>query len=407
MRHRMNCPLIATATIALLLWTTFAHAAEPQEVMKFARFQTGDTVAYGLVEGDQIRQLDGDLFGEWHRTDRVYGLSDVKLLVPTRPSKVLALAGNYKSHLSTTPAHDHPALFLKSPSCLIADGEEVVIPEGATDVHHEAELVIVIGRRAKNVSVDQARDYVFGVTCGNDISERIWQKNDVQWVRAKASDTFGPCGPYIVRGIDYDDLLLQLRVNGQVRQEQRTSELVHGVAEIVSWASRFMTLEPGDLIFTGTPGTTSPIKPNDVMEVDLEGVGVLTNRVAARSASAGLSASSEQTGSDRFFELRIYTTHPGKLGALHARFRNHTNRLFEKHGMQLIGYWTPADGEDANNTLVYVLAYPSRDARDKAWKAFRDDPEWKKAKEESQRDGPIVKKVESKFMHPTDYSPIQ
>jgi 2-keto-4-pentenoate hydratase/2-oxohepta-3-ene-1,7-dioic acid hydratase in catechol pathway len=131
------------------------------------------------------------------------------------------------------------------------------------------------------VAEDDALQYVFGVTCGNDISERGWQANDVQWVRAKASDTFGPCGPYIVRGVDYEDLLLQMRVNGEVKQQQRTRDLFHGVARIVSWASQYMTLEPGDLIFTGTPGTTSAVQPGDTMEVELEQVGVLTNRVVA------------------------------------------------------------------------------------------------------------------------------
>jgi 2-keto-4-pentenoate hydratase/2-oxohepta-3-ene-1,7-dioic acid hydratase in catechol pathway len=253
--------------------------ADQESITCFARFQIGDTSAYGRVEGDRIRQLRGDLFGTWQPTETVYNLADVKLLVPTRPSKVLALAGNYKSHLEDKPASPNPELFLKSPSCLIADGENVIIPLSATDVHFEAEMVIVIGKRAKKVPVTEAHDYVFGVTCGNDISERVWQKNDVQWVRAKASDTFGPCGPYIVRGLNYDDLLLQMRVNGQVKQRQRTRDLVHCVAEIVSWASLHMTLQPGDLIYTGTPGTTTAIRPGDRMEVELEGVGVLTNPV--------------------------------------------------------------------------------------------------------------------------------
>lgn len=174
-----------------------------------------------------------------------------------------------------------PQPFFKSPSCLIATGEEIVIPEGTAEVHYEAELVIVIGKRAKNVSEDQALDYVLGVTCGNDVSARDWQKNDVQWWRAKGSDTFGPVGPYIVSGVNYDDLLLQLRLNGEVKQEQRTSDFIQSVPEMVSFVSRHITLHPGDLIFTGTPGKTSAIKPGDVVEVELEGVGVLKNGVAA------------------------------------------------------------------------------------------------------------------------------
>ena len=128
---------------------------------------------------------------------------------------------------------------------------------------------------------------------------------------------------------------------------------------------------------------------------------------AAMLAETSAVAKDKEQAKERFFEMRTYTTHPGKLDALHQRFRDHTNRIFQKHGMQLVGYWTPTDGETANDTLVYMLAYPSREARDKAWKAFRDDPEWQKAFKASRADGPIVKKVESRFLAPTDYSLIK
>jgi len=270
----------ALAAAALLLTAASTLAADQEKTM-YCRFQKGDTVAYGLVEGNRVRVLEGDLFGDRKPTDRTYALEEVKLLVPTRPTKVLAVAGNYRSHLGDKPAPDHPELFFKVPSCLIAQGETIVIPKGTNDVHYEGELVIVIGKRATDVPVDKALDYVLGVTCGNDVSARDWQKNDVQWWRAKGSDTFGPCGPVVVSGIDYNDLLLTLRLNGEVKQQQRTSDMVHDVADIVSFASRHVTLEPGDLIYTGTPGKTSPIKPGDVVEVDLEKVGVLRNPVAA------------------------------------------------------------------------------------------------------------------------------
>ena len=248
---------------------------------KFIRFQTQDTIAYGLVEDDLVRKLDGDLFASWEPTSRTYNLSDVKLLVPSRPGTVLAVARNYKSHLFDEPAAENPELFFKVPSCLIAHGENVVIPSGTAKVDAEAELVLVIGRRARNVPVDKALDYVLGVTCGNDVSARDWQQGDTQWWRAKGSDTFGPCGPCIVQGIDYDDLLLQLRHGGEVRQRQRTRDMIHGPAALISWASRHLTLLPGDLIYTGTPGTTPTIKSGDVVEVELEGVGVLRNPVTA------------------------------------------------------------------------------------------------------------------------------
>jgi len=142
-------------------------------------------------------------------------------------------------------------------------------------------MVIVIGKRASKVSVEKAGDYVLGVTCGNDVSARDWQKGDVQWWRAKGTDTFGPCGPFVATGINYDDLLLVTRVNGEVRQKQRTKDLIHGVAAIVSFASMHVTLEPGDLIYTGTPGKTQEIRPGDVVEVEIEGVGTLRNPVKA------------------------------------------------------------------------------------------------------------------------------
>jgi len=247
----------------------------------YARFQVGRSVAYGIVEGDRVRRLSGDLFGSWSRTDTSYDLTEVKLLVPTEPSKVLALAGNYKSHLGDQPAPKAPEVFFKVPSALLPPGGHIVIPQGTGEVHYEAEMVIVIGKRARNLPADEAGDCVLGVTCGNDVSARDWQRNDRQWWRAKGSDTFGPCGPFIVSGLNYDDLLLELRLNGQVKQRQRTRDMIYNVPQIVSWISQCVTLEPGDLIYTGTPGKTSALKPGDVVEVELEGVGVLKNTVAA------------------------------------------------------------------------------------------------------------------------------
>ena len=276
---RRSAIVTLTVVIGAVSFAAAATRAESKQAATYVRFQVGDRVSYGIVDGDQVRQINGDLFGSWKPGEKTYPLSEVKVLAPTTPSKVLALAGNYVSHLGTGTTHENPEVFFKPPSCLIAPGEDIVIPRATDNVHYEAEMVIVIGKRAKNVSVGEAKDYVLGVTCGNDVSARDWQKGDVQWWRAKGTDTFGPCGPFIVSGLDYDNLLLQLRVNGEVKQEQRTSDLVHGVAETVSWASQHVTLEPGDLIFTGTPGTTEALKPGDVVEVDLEGVGVLRNGV--------------------------------------------------------------------------------------------------------------------------------
>ncbi len=268
--------------IGMLQTPTLAAAAsrEGNKVTKYVRFEVGGVVAYGIVEGDRVHQLSGDLFGRCKRTDTTYALRDIRILVPSTPSKVLALAGNYRDHLGDRPAPEFPEPFFKVPSCLQRHEGSIVLP--TTNVHHEAELVIVIGKRAENVPESKALEYVLGVTCGNDISARDWQQGDRQWWRAKGSDTFGPCGPFIAAGLDYNNLRMELRVNGEVRQKTNTKNQVHNVSQTVSFISKHVTLEPGDLIFTGTTGTTRPLHPGDVVEVEIEGVGVLKNRVVAK-----------------------------------------------------------------------------------------------------------------------------
>jgi 2-keto-4-pentenoate hydratase/2-oxohepta-3-ene-1,7-dioic acid hydratase in catechol pathway len=249
--------------------------------VRFARFEAGGKVHVGVVEGDRVRAISGDLFGTWQKTEQTWALAEVKLLVPVESRKVLALAGNYRSHLGTTAEPKNPELFFKLPTCLVPHGAEVVIPPGTAEVHFEAELVVVVGKRLRNATLDQARAGVFGVTCGNDISARDWQKGDRQWWRAKGCDTFGPIGPFLVTGLNYDDLLLEMRVNGESKQKQRTSDHIFKVAETLSFVSKHVTLEPGDTVFMGTPAQTSAIKPGDVMEVEIEGIGVLRNKVVA------------------------------------------------------------------------------------------------------------------------------
>jgi 2-keto-4-pentenoate hydratase/2-oxohepta-3-ene-1,7-dioic acid hydratase in catechol pathway len=234
---------------------------------------------YGILDGDTVRELQGNFLQEIVPTGTTLPLKEVRLLAPCEPSKVLAIGRNYKSHLGERTPLLYPGVFLKLPSCIIATGETVVMPEGATDVHHEAELVVVIGKTASRVSKENAPKYIFGITAGNDISERAWQKGDLQWFRAKASDTFGPLGPAIVQGLNYNDLLVQCRINGEVVQSQRTSDLLFSVDYIVSYVSQYVTLFPGDIIYTGTPGQTRPMKSGDQVEVEIEGVGTLKNPV--------------------------------------------------------------------------------------------------------------------------------
>ncbi len=286
-RFVLGFAVVSVTMTCLLPGAMAADAATGDGVVKFARFAVGDRIAYGIVEGERVHEIAGPIFGDYRKTDKLHALADVTLLVPTRPRHVFAMAGNYKSHIADTEIPEKfrtPQPFFKSPSSLQRHEGPIVIPANATEeVHFEAEMVLVIGRRARNVAKEDALDYVFGVTCGNDVSERFWQNDeehkDVQWWRAKASDTFGPCGPFIARGLNYDDLLMTLRLNGEVKQQERTSQMIHDVAGIVSFITQHVTLLPGDLIFTGTSGKTSKLVAGDVVEVELEGVGVLRNRV--------------------------------------------------------------------------------------------------------------------------------
>lgn len=290
----MRSQTIIRLLVALVVFAPLASpiaADEPTNPpVKFARFKVGKQTLFGIAEGDKLRQIEGSIFGKWQPTDKTYNLSEVTLLVPTFARQVFALAGNYKSHLNDAeipPKFQIPQPFLKPISSLVRHEGKIILPKDATEeVHYEAEMVIVIGKRAHRVTKEDALDYVLGVTCGNDVSERFWQNDkehkDIQWWRAKGADTFGPCGPFIATGLNYDDLLLTLRLNGKVMQQERTSQMIHDVASQVSFISRYVTLLPGDLIFTGTSGKTAALHAGDVVEVELEGVGVLRNRVVAQ-----------------------------------------------------------------------------------------------------------------------------
>lgn len=207
-------------------------------------------------------------------------MSEVRLLTPCVPRLVLAAGLNYRSHLGSRPVPKKPEFFWKTADCLVEPEGKILIPPGAENVHYEGEMVVVIGKTTRNVAAEEARNCVFGVTCGNDVSERNWQRDDLQWWRAKASATFGPLGPAIVKGLDFGNLKLETKVNGQVKQSENTRDLIYDVPTMISFLSRHVTLQPGDILFTGTPQTTSAMKPGDVVEVSLEGAGVLRNVVA-------------------------------------------------------------------------------------------------------------------------------
>lgn len=343
-----RCALLAGVLVVLASLPCTLAAQKEAKAVKYVRFQAGQTTAYGVVEGDMVRELSGP-FGQWKPTDVQHALKDVKVLTPVeRPTKVIALAGNYRDHLGDKPPAEFPQPFYKLPSCLIASGEYIDLPETTEDVHYEAEVVIVMGKKAKDVSEKEALNYVLGITCGNDVSARIWQKADVQWWRAKGSDTFGPVGPYIAAGIDYGNLDMALRVNGEVRQKTNTKNMIHNIAQTVSFISQHVTLEPGDLIYTGTPGRTQPIVEGDVVEVQIEGVGVLKNKVVGGTAAgkqkelirrkipvaASLSAAEfsklarSETGPslntlpNQPLSLLLFALRPGEGEAKQAEFRN-------------------------------------------------------------------------------------
>ncbi len=250
----------------------------------YVRFRRGAASAYGILDGDVVRPVRGTLFGTREQTGEALPLAALELLHPCEPATVFAVGLNYRSHVGKRPEPSRPEIFYKPVTSLIGPGAPIRVPEGAENIHSEGELAVVIGRRLKNASLREAREAIFGVTCGNDVSERNWQhgpEKDLQWWRAKGADTFGPLGPWIVTGVDYENLMLETRLNGEPVQRQSTADLIFDCPTIVSWISRAVTLHPGDVIYTGTPGTTRPMKPGDVTEVEIEGIGVLRNPVQA------------------------------------------------------------------------------------------------------------------------------
>jgi 2-keto-4-pentenoate hydratase/2-oxohepta-3-ene-1,7-dioic acid hydratase in catechol pathway len=272
--------LSVRAAAALLLLSLPAEASA-QSLTRYVKYEAAGRVAWGLLEGDAIRELEGNVFEGARPSGRTPKLADAKLLAPADAKKVIAAGLNYRSHIGEQPAAKYVGLFAKMPTSLIGHGADIVYPADATTVHYEAEVCVVIGRRAKHITEAQAKNHVFGVAPCNDVSERAWQKADLQWFRAKGSDTFGPIGPALVRGADYNRLKLIGRHNGKVVQETTTDMLIFSIDAIVSYVSRYVTLEPGDVIFTGTPGTTQAMKPGDTYEVEIEGVGLLRNTVVA------------------------------------------------------------------------------------------------------------------------------
>ena len=249
--------------------------------MRIARVEYRGAISTVVIDGDRVEFVRGEPYEELERTGKAARLSEVRLLAPTKPSKILAMAVNYRSHAGDRPPPEKPEAFLKAPSSLIGPGEAIELPAGSERVDEEGEVVAVISRRARNITEDEVDDYVLGYTCGNDVSARDWQRGDTQWWRGKSSDTFTAVGPWIETDIDPSAIAFGARVNGKVEQDANTSELVFSIRECIAFISSAMTLEPGDLVFTGTPGVTAQLHPGDVVDIEVEGIGVLSNPVVA------------------------------------------------------------------------------------------------------------------------------
>ncbi len=253
--------------------------------MKLIRFLKNDQPCYGLIEGEAVYAVEGSIFGQFRQAEKVAPLTEVRLLAPCQPTKILAVGLNYRTHAAEAgyDVPSEPLVFSKPPSSVIGPLEPIVYPVLSQQVDYEGELAVVIGKRVRNVPPQKARDFILGYTCGNDVTARDLQRRDDQWTRAKGFDTFCPLGPYIVTDLDPARLAIQTRVNGEIRQSASTADMAFSVAELIAYISQVMTLEPGDVILTGTPAGVGPLQPGDVVEVEIEGIGTLRNPVASQA----------------------------------------------------------------------------------------------------------------------------
>jgi 2-keto-4-pentenoate hydratase/2-oxohepta-3-ene-1,7-dioic acid hydratase in catechol pathway len=256
--------------------------------VRIARFSHGApdaaSFAFGLIDGERVAVIDGHPFGEISVTDVRLPLADVRLLPPILPSKIVAIGRNYADHAHEMGAEPpaEPVLFLKPSTSVIGPGGAIAYPSLSKRVDYEGELAVVIGRLCREVPAERVGEVVLGYTCANDVTARDLQRSDGQWTRGKGFDTFCPLGPWIETNLDPSDLAISTAVNGEVKQDARTSLLLHDVGELVAYISNAMTLLPGDVILTGTPAGVGPVVVGDEISVSIEGIGTLTNVVVAR-----------------------------------------------------------------------------------------------------------------------------
>ncbi|WP_415974435.1 fumarylacetoacetate hydrolase family protein [Rhodococcus sp. 077-4] len=256
--------------------------------MRLGRIASPDGVAFVSIEGEGDSQTAKEIaehpFGTPTFTGRSWPLADVRLLAPILASKVIAIGKNYAAHAAEMggEAPKDPVIFIKPNTSIVGPGAAIVLPPSSNEVHYEGELAIVIGRPCKDVPASKAYEVVLGYTVANDVSARDHQKHDGQWTRAKGHDTFCPLGPWIETTLDPTDLEIKTEVDGVVKQRSRTSLLLHDIPKIIEWVSAVMTLLPGDVILTGTPEGVGPITDGDSVSITVEGIGTLTNPVAAK-----------------------------------------------------------------------------------------------------------------------------
>lgn len=253
--------------------------------MKFLRFKHKNTIKNGYYKGEKVIELDENILNykdspiDTLNSDKSYSLDEIKIIEPVNPSKIVCIGLNYKDHAKelNMDLPKVPRIFLKPPSSIIAHKEDIVYPKMSNEVDYESELAIVIGKKCKDIEINESKDYIFGYTIINDVTARDVQREDIQWTRGKSFDTFAPIGPFIETNLNPLNLNISLSVNGKIKQNSNTKNMVFSPFELTSFISKIMTLYPGDIIATGTPPGVGSINKGDLVEIKIENIGTLQN----------------------------------------------------------------------------------------------------------------------------------
>lgn len=251
--------------------------------MKILRFLTEGQVKYGVLEDDsRVKEITGNIYEHFERANNIYNLEEIRLLAPCEPSKIICVGLNYKAHIDEfkrdrSGIPEEPVLFMKPPTSVTGPGSDIELPSDSDRIDFEGELAVVIGKKSKNIDPEHVENIVFGYTCANDVTARDLQRKDGQWTRGKGFDTFAPLGPWIETSLDPRNLKIQLYLNGQLRQDSSTANMIFPVPKLISFISRIMTLLPGDVILTGTPQGVGEMNEGDKVKVVVEGIGALEN----------------------------------------------------------------------------------------------------------------------------------